>query len=184
MHDRVFKILLIQEVVDDPEALNTLLPAADHTHQIRHACGLKDALPLLTAEEFDLALLDVSPDHDQGLQTLAQVREHVPALPIIVMTSGHDEPFALRALRAGAQDCLDRGQSLQPVLARAVSYAIERNRFLAEVDEARSRDAQDREFGGLTAICGPAPMPITERSFGLKAVKERSPAEYEALVQS
>jgi serine phosphatase RsbU (regulator of sigma subunit) len=76
----------------------------------------------------DLGLPDTS-----GLDAVRALREHAPAVAVVVLTGRDDERVGIDALGAGAQDYLVKGQVEPEVLARAVRYAIERRR--AELSE-------------------------------------------------
>jgi len=102
---------------------------------------LTEALSLLERREFQVALIDQPvPDH-RTLDTIAQMHTAAPHTPIIVLSGRDDETFALRALKAGAQDYLVKGQAGKNTLKRSIRYAIERKHaqqslsFLAHYDQ-------------------------------------------------
>jgi signal transduction histidine kinase len=68
-------------------------------------------LDALEREEYDVVLLDlVMPDSD-GLQVLRELTSRRVSVPV-VMVSGHGQhELAVRALRAGAVDCIDKNSS-------------------------------------------------------------------------
>jgi PAS domain S-box-containing protein len=69
----------------------------------------------------------------------------VPLLPIVVLTGMSDETLALRALQAGAQDYLVKGQVRDSdLLLRSIRYAIERKRIEATLQQ------REQEFRTLT----------------------------------
>ncbi|RME53051.1 MAG: EAL domain-containing protein, partial [Caldilineae bacterium] len=76
-----------------------------------------------------------------GIQTLVKLQEHVPDIPIIVLTGLSDEAMAVEAVRQGAQDYLVKSQIDGRSLARAVRYAIERFRTLEALRESQERYA-------------------------------------------
>jgi diguanylate cyclase (GGDEF)-like protein len=56
-----------------------------------------------------------------------------PDLPIVAMADAGDHAAALRALRAGADDCVDRDPLDPEALARAVRFAVERHRVRGDL---------------------------------------------------
>jgi diguanylate cyclase (GGDEF)-like protein len=87
---------------------------------------LADAVRELADHGATCVLLDL---HDEpGLETLAQLSDASPTTPIVVVADGDDAELGVAALRAGAQDYLVRSELSAPVLARAVTYAVERKR--------------------------------------------------------
>jgi PAS domain S-box-containing protein len=65
------------------------------------------------------------------------VRAAAPDLPIVVLTGAAGEAVGLDAVRQGVQDYLLKGQSDGAQTARAIRYAIERQRMGAELRRAR-----------------------------------------------
>jgi len=85
-------------------------------------------LDQLKAKPFDLVLLDLSLPDSLGFDTFKSLHGQIPQVPIIVLTGFDDDIQAARAVQAGAQDYLLKGQVNGTLLARSIRYAIERNR--------------------------------------------------------
>ena len=87
-------------------------------------------------------LLDVRMPGMSGLDLQQHLRELRSITPIIVMTGHADVPMAVRALKAGAFDFLEKPFNDQ-ILLEAVQKAIEHDRqnrsMLAEVSEVEGR---------------------------------------------
>jgi diguanylate cyclase (GGDEF)-like protein len=88
----------------------------------------------------------------KGVATLAGVRGAAPAVPVVVYTRELDDGLMLRALRAGAQECLSKRDTPPEGLARALSFAIERQRRLATLEAARSEAAHRATHDPLTGL--------------------------------
>lgn len=86
-------------------------------------------------ESIDVILLDLNLPDSQGLDTFIDVRNTCSGIPIIVLTGRDDEQLAMSALRQGAQDYLVKGDINGRTLSRAISYAIERAKILAERED-------------------------------------------------
>ena len=93
----------------------------------------------LASGEVDVVLLDLGLPDSQGLDTLAQVVAHHPALPVIVFTGLDDEDIALEAVKTGAQDFLVKGRFDAFLLRRAIRYALERQRAETALRESEER---------------------------------------------
>jgi diguanylate cyclase (GGDEF)-like protein len=120
VEDNPGDVRLLRETLRDVTSVQLAVTVADR---------LGDALQRAQREAFDLLLLDLSLPDAHGLETVIQAREAAPNLPIIVLTGMNDETLSVRAVQAGAQDYLVKGQFDGSLLARAVRYAIERHRL-------------------------------------------------------
>lgn len=67
-----------------------------------------DCLAHLTRESCDLLVTDVKMPGKDGMQLLCDVKKHLPWLPVLVVTGYGDVPLAVRAMRAGAADFLEK----------------------------------------------------------------------------
>lgn len=88
---------------------------------------LDEALRVMAAQQYAVVLLDLGLPDSQGLETLVKIHREAPHVPVVVMTGSNDEELGLRAVQAGAQDYLVKGQAREFMLDRILRYAIERN---------------------------------------------------------
>jgi signal transduction histidine kinase len=134
MSERAVRVLLIEDSPGDARLIReSLAEAPSAAFDLECVDRLETALGRLTAGGSDVVLLDLALPDSQGYGTFAAVRDRAPELPIIVLTGLGDEDLALRTVREGAQDYLVKGQVEGRALARAVRYAIERNRAEREI---------------------------------------------------
>jgi serine/threonine protein kinase len=86
---------------------------------------------------FDALLLDDAPGAGQdGLEWLREFRAEGPAPPTLVLSDAGGEDIAVRAIKAGAADCLKKSDLTGIRLAMAIKEAM-----LEAVDIARNADA-------------------------------------------
>jgi adenylate cyclase len=108
-------------VVDDDAVMRSLLSRSleQDGHLVTTARGGQEALHLISAEPFDVVLLDVlMPDLD-GYHVLEQVKadQKLRHLPVIMITALDDVASAVRCIEMGADDYLTK--PVDPVLLRA-----------------------------------------------------------------
>ncbi|TMA11997.1 MAG: GAF domain-containing protein, partial [Deltaproteobacteria bacterium] len=127
-----------------------LAEIGDAQFELTHVHQLGEALKRLGEERFDTILLDLSLPDGQGMDTITRVREGSPGLPIVVLTGLDDEEVAIKAVRAGAQDYLVKGQVDGSLLARAMRYAIERKRVEKQLQLQLQRIHALREINMAT----------------------------------
>ena len=82
---------------------------------------------LKAAHEHDLVLLDLGLRGSTGLSSLDRLRAVCPQVPVVVLT-GRDD-MAVEAVRAGAQDFLNKDELTAAMLERTLVYAVERHRL-------------------------------------------------------
>ncbi len=131
------KILLVEDNPGDVLLLQETLSEITFLElELVHVGRMKTALSRLQSEEFDVVLLDLVLPDSNGLDTFIQIHEHAPLIPIVVLTGIADETLAIRAMQAGAQDYLVKGQvSGSELLLRSIRYAIERKRIEAALKQ-------------------------------------------------
>ena len=114
MNARRRTVLIVDDEVDIQSSLSFALK--DEGYEVLTASSPKDALTLLGRHAVEIGLFDVwFPDGD-GLELLKEVRENYPQ-SMCVMMSGHGNiELALKAIRMGAYDFLEKPLELEKLL--------------------------------------------------------------------
>jgi two-component system nitrogen regulation response regulator NtrX len=114
-------------IVDDEEGIRESLSGIfeDEGYEVLTSSSGEDALKVLKEQNPDLIMLDVWLPGIDGIQTLREMKDLKPDLPVI-MISGHGNiELAVKATRMGAYDFLEKPLSLERVLL-AAKRAIEK----------------------------------------------------------
>lgn len=90
----------------------------------------------------DVVLLDLTLPDSEGLETFSILHAAVPKVPVVIFTSVDDEELTLGALRQGASDYLVKSEVHAKWLARALSYAP--NRQQSEKSDDKSSKSDDK----------------------------------------
>jgi signal transduction histidine kinase len=107
---------------------------------LERALTLGEGIDLLGKKETDVVLLDLHLPDSAGSDTVRRLRDADPSVPIVVFTSAGDGDLPLRALKAGAQDYLGKGDfDTGPLIYRCLRYAIERTRIVDEKQRLQDR---------------------------------------------
>lgn len=123
------KILLIEHDARDVRRFKELLnEAAKGYCDITVARRLSRALAKLSAEPFDIVLLELALPDSQGLDTFLKAHALAPGTPFLVLTGQAGEESAIGAVGRGAHDYFIKGQVDGASLVRAMRYAIEHAR--------------------------------------------------------
>lgn len=147
------EVLIVEDTTADADFIRLTLDAASPgDYLMRHVTRLKDALEILGGSFFDLILLDLNLPDSRGRNTFLTIREKFPRFPVIVTSSLSDEQIAVDAVKAGAQDYLVKGFTLdKDVLVRSIHYAIERHRLQTALYQKQQREIA--RLRGLLPVC-------------------------------
>lgn len=128
MDAQTHDILIVEDNPGDARLIQEMLTEelVRDGFSIRFADSLAGALKLLQAADADVVFLDLSLPDSFGLETLYRVQSQAPALPIIVLTGNEDQQLALAAVKAGAQDYLNKNEMTGGLLVKTLQYARER----------------------------------------------------------
>jgi len=84
------------------DGLRQLLAATDDIRVEAEAANGDDALALIKANDYDLAVLDMSMPGLAGIELIKRVRLEKPRLRVLILSMHGEAQYAARALRAGA----------------------------------------------------------------------------------
>ena len=136
-------------VVDDEEAIRTSLRSIleDEGYEVSVAANGVEALKIYGTDPPDLMILDIWMPEMDGLETLRRVKEFVPATQVM-MISGHGSiETAVKAIKLGAYDYIEKPLSLENVTFR-VKQALEQFRLAQENRSLRTKVQQKFELVG------------------------------------
>ncbi len=139
MSDDRLHILLVEDNPGDAELLQEWLAEVDDRLDVTHVGRMEDAVACMSRGGVEAVLLDLGLPDSVGLSSLERTVAVAPQLPVLVLTGLEDEALAIQAVRKGAQDYLVKGELTPRALARAIRYAIERNRLERTLHESEQR---------------------------------------------
>ncbi len=154
------RILLVEDDPDDVWVMRNLLSDRwDGRYDLVHVELLSAALELCARRRFDVVLLDLALPDSQGLETFFAMHAQVDDMPIVVLSGYSDEAAAMKAVQAGAQDYLVKGQVDDHLLVRSIRYAIERSRRHEAERAMRDTSEEFRAAGEIQQRLYPAEPP-------------------------
>jgi two-component system nitrogen regulation response regulator NtrX len=127
-------------VVDDEAGVRASLAGilGDEGYAVEAAESGEAALVALAARRFDLVLLDVWLPGQDGLEVLRRIRERDAELPVVVISGHGTIETAVKAVRLGAQDFVEKPLSLEKTVL-AVRNALRQRRLESQLRELRER---------------------------------------------
>ncbi|WP_257459579.1 sigma-54-dependent transcriptional regulator [Archangium lipolyticum] len=143
-------------VVDDDLELCELIALRLEAHGMRVTSVPtgQEALARVERDEVDAMVLDLRLGDVDGLEVLAQARERIPELPVVILTAHGTIETAVEAMRRGAYGFLTKPFQDHELVQKLV-HALERTTLQREVDDLRRIVAgvpRERLIGGSPAI--------------------------------
>jgi DNA-binding response OmpR family regulator len=127
------RILLVDDEENLRHTIGRILQRAGF--EVTTAASAKEGLALLAQGTFDLVYMDLRMPDMSGLEALEAINASHPKLPVILFTGQPDLSSAVRALRHGAMDYLQKPLKPELIIERAktVMLQLERERRKKEI---------------------------------------------------
>lgn len=140
-------------VVDDEEAIRTSLRSIleDEGYDVTVAVNGVEALKIYGMDPPDLMILDIWMPELDGLETLRRVKELVPTTQVMMMSGHGSIETAVKAIKLGAYDYIEKPLSLENVTHR-VKQALEQYRLAQENRSLRTKVQQKFELVGQSPV--------------------------------
>jgi two-component system, NtrC family, nitrogen regulation response regulator NtrX len=136
-------------VVDDEDAIVSSLSSIlqDEGYEVSVAKSGVEALKIYTTDPPDLMLLDIWMPEMDGLETLRRIKELVPTAQVMMMSGHGSIETAVKAIKLGAYDYIEKPLSLENVTLR-VKHALEQYRLEEENRSLRTKVQRKFELVG------------------------------------
>jgi serine phosphatase RsbU (regulator of sigma subunit) len=148
--------LLVEDDDGDALLVEELLLEVGAAVIVQRARSLSQAKVLLA--DAACVLLDLGLPDSQGLNGLRQLLQADPEAAVVVLTGEADEYLGERAVRAGAQDYLVKGEVAGHMLDRVIRYAVERRRAEEAQRELHAAQIHAQENARLARGLLPSPL--------------------------
>ncbi|MEZ2345903.1 sigma-54-dependent transcriptional regulator [Terriglobus sp. RCC_193] len=140
------RILIIDDEAGIRDSLETLLTLEGFT--VEMAPEGQSGLEMLSSHEYDLLLLDLSMPGESGIDLLPRIKRMRPELPVIMITAYGTVGNVVDALRAGADNFVQKPWDNEKLLAD-IRTAIAKQRSLQEVTQLRRTLKQRYSFDNI-----------------------------------
>ncbi|WP_024288731.1 PP2C family protein-serine/threonine phosphatase [Cellulomonas sp. KRMCY2] len=155
INPRTISVLLVEDDDGDALLVSELFADSDTPVDLRRARTVDEAVGML---DVDCVLLDLGLPDASGTAALGRILRAAPGPAVVVFTGMADTGQGLRAVAAGAQDYLVKGEVGAELLVRSVQYAIERRRSEAQDRELYRAQVRDYETTRLERALLPTPL--------------------------
>jgi DNA-binding NarL/FixJ family response regulator len=153
------------------DGLRRILAAAGDVEVAGEASDGDQALALVRANAYDVALLDISMPGLSGIDLIKRLKLERPALPLLVLSMHGEGQYAARALKAGASGYLNKDSAaemllgaLRKVAAGGVHIGEAAAAGLVAAGREPHEALSNREFEVLRLlVAGSSPTDIAEQ---------------------
>ncbi len=146
------RILIIDDETAIRESLETLLTLEGFT--VSAAGDGSSGLELLARNEYDLLLLDLALPGESGIDLLPRILELQPSLPVIMITAFGTVGNVVEAIRAGAENFVQKPWDNEKLLAD-IRAAIGKRRAEEEVVQLKRTLKQRYNFSNIVGKSEP-----------------------------
>jgi DNA-binding NtrC family response regulator len=128
-------------IVDDQESIRHFIEKSmtDEGYQVSTAGEGKTALAMVSQELPDLVLLDLRLPDIHGLDVLKKIKEGDPDLQVVIMTAFGDVESAVRAMKLGAHDYINKPINLEQLFI-TLDKAMESRKLWRELKHLRRQN--------------------------------------------
>ena len=159
----MIRILLADDHEIVRDGLKRILAAAGDLQVAGEASSGDQALALVRANDYDVAMLDMSMPGLSGIDLIKRLKAEKPALKLLVLSMHGEHQYAARALKAGASGYLTKdsaSEQLVGALRKIAAGGVQitrRPRRTGRRPDAAARRAVDREFELLRLLAAAQP---------------------------
>ena len=167
----MIRVLLADDHEIVRDGLKRILAATTDVQVAGEAASGDAALALAKANDYDVALLDMSMPGLSGIDLIKRIRLEKPKLRILVLSMHGEQQYAARALKAGAAGYLTKESAaemllgaLRKVATGGVHVSEAAAAGLVSAERAPHQNLSDREFEVLRLLAGGrSPTEIAEQ---------------------
>jgi len=167
----VIRVLLADDHKIVRDGLRRILSTHGDIEVAGEAANGDEALALVKANAYDVAVLDMSMPGLSGLDLVRRLKIERPALRVLVLSMHGEQQYAARALKAGASGYLNKDSAaellvgaLRKIAAGGVHIGEAAAASLVAAEQQGRQKLSDREFEVLRLLVqGSSPTAIAEQ---------------------
>jgi DNA-binding NarL/FixJ family response regulator len=122
-------------IADDHEIVrNGLMMLIDKEKEMEvqgEASSYSELISLLKEENIDLLILDLNLGDKNGIESIENVSSSFPALPILILSTYPEEPYAIQTFKAGASGYLNK-TVISSELIKAIHKITAGKKYISE----------------------------------------------------
>jgi len=158
------RALVIEDNLDLRAIVTTHLREADF--EVAEFGDLREALPRVEKEAFDVAILDIALPDGNGLEVCRRLRQHKHYTPVIILSARESEADRVLGLEVGADDYVTKPFSVSELIAR-VRAQVRRSQLQSEESECIDVGGLCIDSYGRSVTVNNLPINLTALEFDL-----------------
>lgn len=149
--NKQIRVLIVDDESELRKSVASILASTmpEFNFSVREAGDGREAVALVEAQDFDLVLMDVRMPEMDGLEALGKIKSVDPRIFVVIMTAHSNLQDAVRAIREGAYDYIEKPVQPQK-LTDIVKKALETQEMVSTLSLSAPvlDDDVDSEFVG------------------------------------
>ena len=142
--EKKINLLLVDDDEDEYFLMQDMLEDARETkYSLEWASNYDEALEKISSEEYDVFLVDYNLGKKTGVDLLNEEIVKRSEAPLIMITGQTNREIDLKAMKAGADDYLVKGEFGYDMLDRAIRYCREHKKLISELRQYQRIMDQD-----------------------------------------
>lgn len=131
MKDNKIKILIADDHAIVREGLKQIVAEEKDMIVCGEATDSKQLMHLLEKDKWDIVILDINMPGRNGLETLKDIKQLYPELPVLILTMFSEEQYGIRAIKSGASGYLKK-VSAPDELVHAIRKIVTGRKYITE----------------------------------------------------
>ncbi|THB78828.1 MAG: sigma-54-dependent Fis family transcriptional regulator [Desulfobacteraceae bacterium] len=140
-------VLIVDDEATIIESLEGIL--SDDGFEVMHAHNGYEALKQIENRSPDIVLLDIWMPGMDGIETLKEIKEEYPSLPVVMITGHGSIESAVDATKSGAYDFLEKPLSIDKVIV-TINNALDFRRLEEENKYLRKKTIERNSINGTS----------------------------------
>lgn len=112
------------------KGLKQIIEEEFHNSNIHEAINGNELIKKVHADKFDIVISDISMPGRSGMESLKQIKEEFPKLPVLILSMHPDEEYAVRALKSGASGYLSKASAAEELIL-AIRQILSGRRYIS-----------------------------------------------------
>jgi two-component system, NarL family, invasion response regulator UvrY len=127
----MIKILIADDHAIVREGLKQIVAEESDMQVSGEAANADDVSKIITAANFDIAIIDINMPGKSGLDLLKDLKVQFPKLPVLILSMYSEEQYGIRALKAGASGYLKKASAPNELVA-AIKKIVAGGKYISQ----------------------------------------------------